>query len=222
MHCLNTTQEAMLAAHGIRHTRVVPHGVDRRLFPRPVRPRQWQGHRLRLGLFSRRHPDGVKGEALLQGLLGCLDPQRVSLVLVGEGRWRDAALARERGFAAEHWERIPNRLMPAVVAGIDALLILSRMEGGPASLPEALGNGVPVFATPVGMCPDFVRDGDNGLVLTGEPSHDGARIMAQTDNGGSGITALQRGAFASLGEIPAWDDVIAQWYRLYAEIAASL
>jgi glycosyltransferase involved in cell wall biosynthesis len=221
VHCLNTTQAAMLAEHGIRHTRVIPHGVDRRVFPLPERPRRWPGGRLRLGLFSRRHPDGVKGEALFEALLGHLDPPRVSFALVGEGRWREAELARSKGFAAEHWERPPYRLMPQIAAGIDALLIVSRLEGGPASLPEALGNAVPVLATPVGLCPDFVRDGDNGLLLTGDPRRDGARIMALLDGDGRGIALLSRGAFASAAEIPAWEEVIAEWYRLYAEVGAA-
>lgn len=221
VHCLNQTQAAILAGHGIGHVRVVPHGVDRKVFPLPERPRRWHGGRLRLGLFSRRHPDGVKGEALFEGLLRHLDPERVSFVLVGEGRWREAALARQQGFAAEHWERIPYRLMAQIVAGVDALLIVSRLEGGPASLPEALGNAVPVLATPVGMCPDFIRDGDNGLLLCGEPGRDGARIMALLDDNGRGIEDLQQGAFTSIGAIPAWRDVIARWHLLYAEIAAA-
>jgi glycosyltransferase involved in cell wall biosynthesis len=221
VHCLNRMQAAILAAHGIGHIRVIPHGVDRHVFPLPERPRQWHGGRLRLGLFSRRHPDGVKGETLFDGLLRHLDPDRVSFVLVGEGRGQEAALARERGFVAEHWERVPYRLMAQIVAGIDALLIVSRLEGGPASLPEALGNAVPVLATAVGMCPDFIRDGDNGLLLSGAPACDGARIMALLDADGRGIARLYEGAFAGIGEIPAWREVIAQWHRLYAEIAAT-
>jgi len=221
VHCLNATQAAILAEHGIDHTRVIPHGVDRRVFPLPERPRRWPGGALRLGLFSRRHPDGVKGEALFEGLLGHLDPRRVSFVLVGEGRWREAELARTKGFAAEHWERLPYRLMPQIVGGIDALLIVSRLEGGPASLPEALGNGVPVLATPVGMCPDFIRDGDNGLLLSADPRRDGDRIMALLDDDGRGIARLSSGALGSVPEIPGWDDVIAGWYGLYAEIGAA-
>lgn len=220
VHCLNRTQAAMLADHGIGHVRVIPHGVDREVFPLPERPRRWHGGPLRLGLFSRRHPDGVKGETLFEGLLTHLDPERVSFVFVGEGRWREAALVRQHGFTAAHWERVPYRLMAHIVAGIDALLIVSRLEGGPASLPEALGNALPVLATPVGMCPDFIRDGDNGLLLDGEPSRDGARIMGLLDSEGRGIAGLHHGAFAAIGQVPTWQQVIARWHLLYAEVAA--
>ena len=220
VHCLNTTQAAILAAHGIQHIRVIPHGVDRRVLPLPQRPRRWGGGRLRLGLFSRRYGEGVKGEALFEGLLGRLDPRHISFLLVGEGRRREAVLARSRGFESDCWEHLPYRLMEEVVAAIDALLIVSRYEGGPASLPEALGSGVPVLSTPVGMCPDFARDGENSLLLSGDPAADGARIMALLTDGGRGIAALSEGAFATAAGIPAWEEVMAGWYRLYAEAAA--
>lgn len=220
VHCLNAAQAKLLSEHGINHTRIIPHGVDRSVFSLPTAPRQVRGDPLRLGLFSRRYARGVKGEDLFAALLGHLDPDRVTFTLVGEERWRDAELARSRGFTAESFERLPYRLMADVVAGVDALLILSRFEGGPASLPEALGAGVPVFCTAVGMCPDLVRDGDNGIVLTRHPADDGARIMALLDNDGAGLAALNEGAFRSAASIPDWENVIAGWFALYDAVAA--
>ncbi len=217
VHCLNAAQAAILAEHGITHTRVIPHGVDRAVFPLPQAPRA-VSDRLRLGLFSRRYDRGVKGEGLFTALLDHLDPVRVSFVLVGEDRWKDAELARSKGFAAESFERAPYRLMGEIVAGIDALLILSRFEGGPASLPEALGSGVPVFCTPVGMCPDFVRDGDNGLILTRDAKSDGERIMALLDGG---FSTLCDGAFRSADSVPDWPAVMAGWFSLYEAACAS-
>ena len=219
VHCLNTTQQNALAAYGVTSARIIPHGVDRRIFPAPQRPRRFGGERLRLGVFSRRYSSGIKGEFLFEPLLENLDPHRVSFVLVGEERGHEAGLARERGFLAEHWERLPYRLMGDAYERIDALLILSQFEGGPASLPEALGSGVPVFCTPVGMCPDFVDDGVNGIFLTGEPRRDGARIMALLDGEARGMTALNRGAFAAATAIPSWDKVMAEWHELYRAAA---
>jgi glycosyltransferase involved in cell wall biosynthesis len=221
IHVLNTSQQAMLARHGVSHVQVIPHGVDRRVFPIPQRPRQASGDRLRLGIFSRRYVSGIKGEYLFEPLLAGLDPRRVSFVLVGEERGHEAELARARGFTANHWERLPYRLMSEVYARTDALLILSQFEGGPACLPEALGSGVPVFCTPVGMCPDFVRDGANGIFLTGRPAQDGARIMALLDDHGRGMAALNDGAFAAAGAIASWEDVMTSWHALYRNAAAS-
>jgi len=189
--------------------------------PAPTEPRRASGSRLCLGICSRRHPSGIKGEDRFLALLGHLDPARVSFVLVGGGRAADAREARARGFDVAHWERLPYPLMAEIYRRIDALLILSSFEGGPASLPEALGSGVPVICTEVGMCPDFVRDGVNGLLLTGRLAVDGARIMALLDAGASGLQVLNDGAFAAAPTIPSWEAVMAEWHQLYRQAALS-
>ncbi|HEY1299355.1 MAG TPA: glycosyltransferase [Stellaceae bacterium] len=221
IHCLNTTQAAILAGHGVGHTPIVPHGVDRGVFPMPARPRQWPGGRLRRGSFSRWYSGSVKGGWAFDALLAQLDLRRVSFVFVGEGRRRDVWAARAKGLAAEHWERLPHPRLAEVYAAIDALLILSRFEGGPASLPEALGSGIPVLCTPVGICRDQVCDGGNGVLLTGRARTDGERIMPLLDGDGRKLALLNGNAFASAAEIPAWEQVMAQWHALYAEAAAA-
>ncbi|HWB95408.1 MAG TPA: glycosyltransferase, partial [Bryobacteraceae bacterium] len=221
VHCLNTTQQSILAEHGIRHTRVIPHGIDRRVLPVPTWPRTLTGDRLRLGLFSRRYSHGVKGEALFEGLLDHLDPARVSFLLVGEERWRDAALARSKGYRVEAFERPPYSLMAEFIRSIDALLILSQHEGGPASLPEALGSGVPVLCTPVGMCPDFVRDGENGLMLSGDVAANSQQIMSLVERAGAGYRRLAEGAFSDAPAIQDWPTVMAGWVALYRQASTS-
>jgi glycosyltransferase involved in cell wall biosynthesis len=215
VHCLNKTQQAILAEHGIQQTRVIPHGVDRRLLPLPAAPRRLSAGRLRLGMFSRRYARGVKGESMLESMLEHLDPKRVSFLLVGEERWRDAALARSKGFQAEAIERPPYHLIPELIKSIDAMLILSQYEGGPASLPEALGSGVPVLCTPVGMCPDWVKDGENGIVLDHRAQTITDRIMNLVEGDGSAYARLAEGAFRSAAVIPDWEAVMAEWFAVY-------
>lgn len=221
VHCLNTTQQRVLAEHCIARARVIPHGVDRRVFPPPIEPRQWPGQRLRLGFFSRRYPSGYKGEHRFEQYLAQLDPGRVSFVLVGAGRGHEAAMARARGFVTECWEHLPYRLMGEVYDRIDALLIISRVEGGPASLPEALGAGVPVICTRAGMCVDFVRDGVNGIFISGRPELDGPQIMSLLDDGGCPIAALNHGAFETAAAVPSWESVMAEWHELARSAAAA-
>lgn len=216
VHCLNSTQAALLAEQGLDHTCIIPHGVDRRVLPVPASPREWSGNSLRLGLISRRYSSGSKGEELFAALLPYLDPRRIAFTMVGMGRRREATVARAHGFEAKAWEHLPYHQIADIYASLDALLILSPFEGGPACLPEALGSGVPVLCTPVGMCVDFVKDGRNGLLLTGQPKADAEQIMALTDDHGRTMATLNSEAFVTAPAIPSWEHVMAQWHHLYA------
>jgi glycosyltransferase involved in cell wall biosynthesis len=111
--------------------------------------------------------------------------------------------------------------MAEFIRSIDALLILSQHEGGPASLPEALGSGVPVLCTPVGMCPDFVRDGENGLMLSGDVAANSQQIMSLVERAGPGYRRLAEGAFSDAPAIQDWPTVMAGWVALYRQASTS-
>jgi glycosyltransferase involved in cell wall biosynthesis len=47
---------------------------------------------------------------------------------------------------------------------LDVYLVSAREEGGPKAILEALATGVPLVSTNVGMAPDLIRHGENGLL----------------------------------------------------------
>ena len=49
--------------------------------------------------------------------------------------------------------------------GLDACICTSRVEGGPHSLLEASACGIPVISTRVGIAPELIRHGCNGLLI---------------------------------------------------------
>ncbi len=55
--------------------------------------------------------------------------------------------------------------MVAFYRGLDACICTSRVEGGPHSLLEASACGVPVISTRVGLAPELIRHGGNGLLI---------------------------------------------------------
>ena len=218
--CLNETQKRLLGAHGLEHTIVIPHGVDRAVLPLPSVPRRFTGAQIRLGLVSKRYDRGVKGEALLGALLRRLDPRHFSLVMAGEGRWHAARLARQLGFGVESYESLPYRLFGQLYAGIDLLLVPSEFEGGPACLMEALGTGTPVAATAVGMVPDWLVNGANGVILSGDPDADAQSLTALAENGGALLNRLAEGAFATASTVPGWQEVLDRYFAVYHTIAS--
>ncbi len=54
---------------------------------------------------------------------------------------------------------------------LDLYLVTSREEGGPLAILEAMATGVPLVSTKVGMSPDVIIDGYNGLLSELEDVH---------------------------------------------------
>lgn len=109
----------------------------------------------------------VEAVALVAG-----DFPTVCLVIVGEGRERERL---ERCVAAlELAERVRfigevNDVRPYLHAA-DLFVLPSLKEGLSNSMLEAMACGIPVVATAVGGAPDLICHGENGLLLSPNPS----------------------------------------------------
>jgi len=214
--CLNTVQQTHLAKHGLTNTVVIPHGYDQTLFHRSARKPPEGTDKIRLGVVSKRYDRRFKGEVLLEELAQRLNPECFAFRLVGEGRIQDAAMLRRYGFDVDATEWLPYRLFPALYETIDLLLMLSNFEGGPANIPEAVGAGVPIICTPIGMAVDYVSHGQNGYFTTGNPNTDAHNIQRLYDDK-SELQRLINGA-KTYRAIPTWDDIIVSHMELYQSI----
>lgn len=105
-----------------------------------------------------------------------------TLLVVGDGPDREALERRARELHIDDRVTFAGWL-PAQQDVVRALrsarmfLMNSTSEGGPRSALEAMACGVPVVATRVGVMPDVIVEGENGLFTTGEPE-DLARCIA--------------------------------------------
>jgi glycosyltransferase involved in cell wall biosynthesis len=116
-----------------------------------------------------------KGHAgLLTVLAGLLEKGvRIQLTLVGDGPEAEAlkALAGDLGITGhvKFAGRLDEAGTLAAIAGSDALVLASFMEGLPIVLMEAMALGVPVVASRVAGIPELVADGETGLLF--EPAN---------------------------------------------------
>lgn len=214
--CLNSLQAADLAKEGLHDTVVIPHGYDSGIFSK-ARKSHAAERKLTIGIISKRYDRRVKGDAYVHEMLERLSPDRIRFMLVGAGRTLDAARMRDMGFEATVFEYLPYRLFGDLYRNMDFLLVASVNEGGPANLPEALGSSTPVLCTPVGMVPDLVRDGENGVILSGNIRDDIARLEAVFENRDGLADRLMQGAHEMETAI-CWEEVIARHIQLYADV----
>lgn len=151
---LNVPSRILFEIFQNRHPEVfhTPHGVDAELFsPLLSGPKASPRGKLVLGWAGSRsnHP-GKRGlddflMPALEGLRG------VSLCTAArEDRWRSAQEMVD-------WYR-----------GLDAYICCSRTEGGPHPVLEASACGIPVISTRVGLVPELIETGVNGLIVERE------------------------------------------------------
>lgn len=173
---LNSIDWAILLENGVKPERImtVPHAVDTSVFtPRPQHDPQLP---LVIGRVGRPYGpcddenagEENKGRATLRAIMRELAPEADDLfwILMGSGWEEDIAFAHDHGHDCMYVERVPDGYPRDYVAAyhqMDAYLVTSRSEGGPASLPEAMACGVWPITTPVGMCTDLVGAGTGDL-----------------------------------------------------------
>jgi glycosyltransferase involved in cell wall biosynthesis len=110
---------------------------------------------------------GRKGlDILTEVLEGCAERWRDDLVvlLVGSG-WGGLSRTIESWGVRVVWHQpAATEETAGVYPLMDVLVSTSREEGGPCTIMEAMGCGVPIITTDVGHVPELIVDGENGFV----------------------------------------------------------
>jgi glycosyltransferase involved in cell wall biosynthesis len=168
-----------LVRHGLRRDkiRVVPNGLDLGRFGA-----------FALDRSAARAALGLPADRRLVAQVGRLAPQKdyptflraaaqlaarfadVDFLVVGDGPERPMleGLARELGIAERvRWLGLRGDV-PAVLGGVDVLLLASRYEGLPNVVLEAMAAGAAVVATDVGGCREVIASGVHGVVVAPE------------------------------------------------------
>ena len=113
-----------------------------------------------------------------KGLLAVIEamvllPQK-TLLVIGEGPVKAAAIAAAKRLGISDritfagWMKTPADVTHAMRSG-RVFVMNSLSEGGPRTALEAMACGLPVVSTMVGVMPDVIQDGKNGLFTTGKP-----------------------------------------------------
>ncbi len=217
----------IIGPRGARHVRIVPLSVDLDRFgPGPVSPAvrthlTSDEHAPLVGIVGRIDPE--KGVDVLVRAMGLLQGEaaRAHLVVVGSaGLAPDGFPERVR---AEAEATLGDRVrfvgrtndVPGTLRALDVLVNASVAEPFGLSVLEAQASGVAVIGTRAGGIPDFVFDGDNGLLVPSGDAHAMAKALDRliTDDELRGRIA-ERGRVTAQGRgIEARADIVAEMYR---------
>jgi glycosyltransferase involved in cell wall biosynthesis len=224
------------------HFMELPNGVDIAQFrPSWFAPEEVQQARARFGVpddrfvvlyVGRISPE--KGPDLLVEAMRQLDPTRFHAVLAGEWQKGDPARSERAAYGArlrKAMEGLPVTIidartpeaMPEIYRLGDLLLIPSRFEE-PFSMAaiEAMASGVPVLALRKGGMVEYMRDGENALLMPADAGPDLlARAIASAAANPERLAQLARAARAMVEARFSWERVVARTEAFYDELLAS-
>jgi glycosyltransferase involved in cell wall biosynthesis len=153
---------------------VVAHGVSGRFLADAPPPDSPRGQ----GVLFCGSWDAVKGSPYLARAMGLLADagEAPRLTILGPGLPESAVLESFSAAARPFVRVVPRAPEDEVMRHYrahDLLVMCSTYEGFGMVVVEAMSQGLPVIATPVGCAPMVVRDGGNGIIV---PARDPAAL----------------------------------------------
>jgi len=110
-------------------------------------------------------PKPEKGpDIFIKAIAKLKEKQKVHVLLSGPARGYIMHELDKIGVPYTHRLLDDYHQVSELYAALDAYLVSSREEGGPKGILESLASGVPLVTTKVGMAPDVITDGQNGLL----------------------------------------------------------
>jgi glycosyltransferase involved in cell wall biosynthesis len=162
--------------------RVIPLGVDLKTFGPPT-PSEKKRIREKLGVPERSfvigsfqkdgigwgdgiEPKWIKGPDIFCDVVEALSKKRdIFILLTGPARGYVKRRLNQAKIPYHHRYAGNLEEVAEVYKALDVYLITSRIEGGPQSILESMASGVPLISTCVGMSPDVIVHGENGILV---------------------------------------------------------
>lgn len=110
-------------------------------------------------------PKMIKGPDILCDVIESLSSRhKIFVLLTGPARGYVKNRLKSAGIPFFHSFVEDADQVEEYYRATDISLVCSRIEGGPKQILESLACGVPIVSTRVGMAPDVIIDGENGLL----------------------------------------------------------
>lgn len=101
---------------------------------------------------------------------------------------------------------------------LDLYIVSSRIEGGPLSLIESMASGVPVISTKVGMAPEIIREGENGMLCDVEDEDGIVNKASKVIEDKQLAKKIIFNGIETAGQF-SWEKIAAQYYeRIYRKL----
>jgi glycosyltransferase involved in cell wall biosynthesis len=202
--------------------RYLPFGIDTDAFSPETGTKEHATETIRV--FSNRGFYPVYDtETLLRGFLRARASEpRLYLVLKGdgpqEGEIRQLVSSLMVGDVVTIQQKTSYAEVPSDYRASDIFLTTSVSDGTPVSLLEAMASGLPCIATSVGGIPEWIMDGENGILIPPGSPQAVADALLYLAADPALRTKFGKRARASVVERGRWDTLMAQVEKDYQEL----
>lgn len=148
----------------------------------------------------------------------------IDIIIMGQAEFHPEYEATVQALAAKNpWIRlVPGPLarvdMQHLYEEADIFYCPSQSEGGPLVVLEALHAGCAVIATPVGVVPRYVKEGENGFIRSFEDQPGQLAAIRRLVENHAMLARMQEQAKQT--ELPRWEETAAILYHQYEELTA--
>jgi glycosyltransferase involved in cell wall biosynthesis len=123
-------------------------------------------------------PKLVKGPDLFADAIEMLSKQhKMHVVLTGPARGYVKKRLDQAKVPFTHVQLDNYEEIVPYYQALDAYMVSSREEGGPKGVLESLACGIPLVTSRVGLAPDVITDGENGLLVANGEATELAKAM---------------------------------------------
>lgn len=146
---------------------------------------------------------------------------KVLILGTGEDEQKLRNLATEKGVSDRvvFAGTVSHADLPAHLQCGDIFVRASRSEGLGNAFLEAMACGVPIIGTPVGGIPDFLNDGDTGLLCRVNDPASIAQAVTRIQTGASLRARLIQQGRALVNEYYGWDGIAERMHQLLLRTA---
>jgi len=211
----------MIADYNIPVEKVhyLPFGIDTDIF-KPG-PNEIPGNQTVIKVFSNRGFFPVYDSVtLVEGFsIAFRKDQRLRLILKGDGpeenKVKKLVESLKISNAVTFKEKTAYSTVPSDYQNIDIFITTSVSDGTPVSLLEAMATGLPCIASSVGGIPEWIADGQNGLLITPRsPQRVAEKLLLLTKNRDF-AKELGSAARATILERGQWNEIMAEAEKDY-------
>ncbi|OPY36111.1 MAG: Trehalose synthase [Methanoregula sp. PtaU1.Bin051] len=203
----------------VRH---LPFGIDTRAFSPAGTGNKYDGEKVRI--FSNRGFFPVYNtETLIEGFsLAYEKDPRLFLTLKGEGpdeeKIRNLVRSKKLSHAVVFMAKTPYADVPADYRAADIFVTTSISDGTPVSILEAMATALPSIATSVGGIPEWITDGENGILIPPQSPQKVANAILRLSSDPDLRRRLGSSARETVLARGRWDTLMVQVEKDYEEL----